>query len=101
MTYWLSVVRFVPDPARGEFINVAAIAGNDTNGDWKVRAVSNWKRAKLIDPEDVLGAVANFIGTLQSQLEDEEVQAGALSVVALQRMSEEMRNVVQVSSPIP
>ncbi len=53
MTYWMSVVRFVPDPARGEFVNVGAIAGSDETEEWEVRAVANWRRAKLVDDRNV------------------------------------------------
>ena len=28
MPYTYSLVRFVPDPARGEFVNIGAIAGD-------------------------------------------------------------------------
>ena len=34
MRFVYSLVRFVPDPARGEFVNVGAIAGSEESSDW-------------------------------------------------------------------
>ena len=45
MRYLYSVVRFVPDPARGEYVNVAAILGSEETGEWDVRQVENLRRA--------------------------------------------------------
>ncbi len=105
MTYWMSVVRFVPDPARGEFVNVGAIAGSDETEEWEVRAVANWRRAKLVDDRNVLGAVMNFIGDLQARVEIPQgsfaIDETALSLEHLQRLSTEMRNIVQITTPFP
>lgn len=46
MRFVYSVVRFVPHPARGEFINVAAIVGSEALGVWKSRRVGNAHRAQ-------------------------------------------------------
>jgi hypothetical protein len=35
------MLRFVPDPARGEFINIGAIAGDDDSGEWELRLLQN------------------------------------------------------------
>lgn len=96
MSIWLSVVRFVPDPAKGEFINVGAIAGNDGSEEVEVRAVSNWSRAKHLDEHNTLSAVMDFISTIQDQAADESI-----SKVDIFRLSEEMSNVVQIGPPVP
>lgn len=103
MSYWLSVVRFVPDPGRGEFINVAAIAASDDlEGDWDIRAVANWKRAKQFDDHGVLPAVMEFISDLQNRLEPtDDLFAKRLSLADLRTFSQQMRNVVQISTPVP
>ena len=49
MTYFFSMLRFVPDPARGEFVNIGAIAGDEETQDWELRLISNLKRARSID----------------------------------------------------
>lgn len=105
MTYWLSVLRFVPDPARGEFVNVGAIAGNDDNEDWEIRAVSNWQRAKKFDEGGTLPAVMNFVSQLQlrAEMQQEELldRGERLTVARLRQFSTEMRNLVQISEPVP
>jgi hypothetical protein len=43
--YVYSVVRFVPDTFRGEFVNVAVIAGYEETGEWLVRcsrSIAGW-----------------------------------------------------------
>lgn len=54
MEYLYSVVRFVPNPTLGEFVNVGIIAGNDDLRDWSVQWLRDMRRAKGLD--DVLGA---------------------------------------------
>ena len=44
--YIYSVLRFVPNPASGEFVNIGAIVGSDENGEWELRTVENAKRAR-------------------------------------------------------
>jgi len=104
MTCWLSTVRFVPDSGRGEFINVAAIAGNGDDSEIEIRAVSNWKRAKQLDEHGALSAVMDFVSSLQARVDsdsDPTTEKAKLSVGEIRRLSLEMRNAVQLSAPIP
>lgn len=105
MTYWMSIVRFVPDPGRGEFINIGAIAGSDAQDDWEVRTVSNWKRAKHFDERGALSAVVDFVANFQSRVEVAQESLSfaedGISVEDLRKMSDEMCNVVQLSAPVP
>ena len=57
MRYVYSVIRFVPDSARGEFINIGVIAGSDLTGEWDARTVGNLKRARYLDDAAILGSV--------------------------------------------
>lgn len=106
MGHWLSVIRFVPDPAKGEFINVAAVAGNDATEEVAVRAVSNWARAKRMDLQHTLAGVVDFVTGLQEIAElDQQMDLGKygerLSREAVERMCSEMQNVVQIGRPMP
>lgn len=106
MPNWLSIIRFVPDPGRGEFINVGAIAGSDETEDWEVQTVSNWKRAKWLDERDVMGAVMDFISVLQARVDTEgtlpaEGFRDRFTLENLKSLSMEMRNVVQLTPPVP
>jgi Protein of unknown function (DUF3037) len=43
--YQYSVVRCVPEPRTGEFINVGAIAGSAEDGNWDARLITSFRRA--------------------------------------------------------
>jgi hypothetical protein len=45
VSYQFSLIRFVPDPARGEFVNIGAVVGDDEAQDWELRLISNLKRS--------------------------------------------------------
>jgi hypothetical protein len=102
MTYHYSVIRFVPDAARGEFINLGAIVGDDEQQDWELRLISNFARARAIDVQGFLPAAMRFAGELEQLLPTELGPSDDhLSVDLLQRLSGEMNNIVQISTPTP
>ena len=109
MRYAYSLIRFVPDPARGEFVNVGAIVGSDESSEWQVRQVQNPVRARAIDVHRTLDAVWTFmdrVGTtidrfeasLHQSLFGPEVE---LNEEWLWRLHADHQNLVQVSAPTP
>ena len=44
--YLYSIIRCLPDPQTGEFVNVGVIAGDPATGDWAVRRLSNIERIR-------------------------------------------------------
>ncbi|HEX8075218.1 MAG TPA: DUF3037 domain-containing protein [Thermoleophilaceae bacterium] len=103
MSYFFSMIRFVPDAARGEFINLGALAGDADSGDWDFRLISNFKRARAIDAQGLLPAALRFAGELQERLplDDDGEDATAWTIENLQLLSGEMNNLVQLSAPTP
>jgi hypothetical protein len=103
VAFFFSVLRFVPDPARGEFVNLGAIVGNADSQDWALRQISNLKRANAIDGAGTLPSALELIGRLEDQLpgEDEGAISNALSLDRLRALSYEMNNIVQLSEPTP
>lgn len=105
MAYRFSVLRFVPDPGRGEFVNIGAIAGDDDSGDWELRLVQNLRRAKAIDEKGALEAALSFAARVEDHVDALELVPGtaveAMSTELLERWSGEMRNIVQVTDPAP
>lgn len=105
MGYHYSLIRFVPDAARGESVNLGAVAGDDDSRDWSLRVIGNPKRAKAIDEEGVLAAALGFTSVLEDHFLALEQLPGLgpepMSVALLRRLSSEMRNVVQLSPPAP
>jgi len=107
MRYSYSIVRFVPDPARGEFINVGAIVGSDDALEWGVRQVENLVRARHIDDHRSIGAVTGFLDDVGHQIDkfwnaqEDDGDYPAISETWLHELSNRMRNVVQLSDPCP
>jgi hypothetical protein len=106
MTYHFSLVRFVPDTARGEFVNIGAVAGDHATGDWDIRFVRNLSRAAAIDDKGALALALTFAAQLQADVAAEQIageasEVNAISLDRLRQLSEEMQNVVQVTPPVP
>ncbi len=108
MRYVYSVVRFVPDPARGEFVNVGAIAGSEDSSEWLWRQVENPVRARAVDDRKALEAVWAFLDRVGREMDEYEKAQESLfepsvelSEEWLQRLYAEHRNVVQLSPPTP
>jgi Protein of unknown function (DUF3037) len=104
MAYKFSLIRFVPDPARGEFVNIGAIAGDDEARDWEVRTISNHRRAKALDERGAWAAALGFVAGLDDRvaaLDERPGAAGSLTVGELERLATEMQNIVQLTPPAP
>lgn len=105
MSYRFSVIRFVPDPARGEFVNIGAIAGDETAQDWDLRFISNFRRARALDSRGALPAAIAFATGLGDQIQlDEQLQLAGpepASNETLTRLAEESQNIVQFTPPAP
>jgi hypothetical protein len=108
MRYLYSVVRFVPDPARGEFVNVGAIAGSEDSSEWLLRQVENPVRARAVDDRKALEAVWAFLDRVGREMDEYEKAQESLfeppvelSEEWLRRLYAEHRNVVQLSPPTP
>lgn len=103
MSYRYWTVRFVPDPARGEFTNVGVIAGDD-DADWAVtldprfvrnhgdfssdlRELAPWRRALT----RTVGDHAN--GGLDP--------TASMSSAVLEHMRRRQSNVIQLAAPMP
>ena len=108
MRFVYSLVRFVPDPAKGEFVNVGAIVGSELSSEWQFRQVSNPARARALDEErslDLVWAFCNRVGADIDRFEDSlcslfesDVE---LSEDWLENLHTQHRNIVQLSPPAP
>lgn len=108
MRFVYSIVRFVPDPARGEFVNVGAIVGSEESSEWQYRQVENPARARALDERQTLDAAWSFLDRVGRQIDDFE-RAGEtlfnppveLSEAWMERLYLDHRNLVQLSRPSP
>jgi Protein of unknown function (DUF3037) len=108
MRFVYSVVRFVPDPARGEFVNVGAIVGSEESSEWQLRQIDNPVRARAIDDHRALEAVWSFLDRVGRDIDEYETATERLlfdgvelSEAWLERLFVDHRNVVQLSQPTP
>ena len=102
MRFVYSVVRYVPNPATGEFVNIGAIAGSDETGDWSLRQAGNPRRARLFGPIESLNAVDAFMNEIGSKLDTFALMQGdEISESWLGDLQRRHRNVVQLSAPAP
>jgi hypothetical protein len=108
MRFVYSLIRFVPDPARGEFVNVGAIVGSDSSSEWQVRQVENPVRARAIDDRSLLDGVWSFIDRVGVDIDRFELEleslfgpTGELNEQWLEDLYRDHQNIVQLSPPTP
>ena len=108
MRFVYSLVRFVPDPARGEFVNVGAIVGSEESSEWAIRQIENPIRVRALGAPLALDAVWSFIGRVGDEIDTYEESLESLfeaetdlSEDWLDRLHNDHRNVVQLSPPTP
>jgi Protein of unknown function (DUF3037) len=106
MSFEFSLIRFVPDPARGEFVNIGAVAGSDAAREWELRLVSNLSRAKALDDRGVLAKAFAYAAAVEDHIAaldalEENSGAEPISSELLRRRATEMHNIVQFSPPAP
>ena len=108
MRYVYSVVRFVPDPARGESVNLAVLAGSDDSSEWELRWVDSRKRARALDDRGVLpGAIAGVerlareIDDYSEAIDNDLAPSVELSEGWLRSLSTHSLNTIQFSAPLP
>lgn len=106
--YLYSLVRCVPDPRTGEFVNIGAIAGNAATGDWSIRQVSSERRAIKLAGAAPLEAVHGFLARAQEAIElqdtlldDESSEGDYLTEDWLHGLYRDHRNTVQLAPPAP
>jgi Protein of unknown function (DUF3037) len=106
MPFQFSLIRFVPDPARGEFVNIGAVAGSDEAQEWELRLVSNLSRAKALDDRGVLSKAFAYAAGLEDHISALEATSGSggaapISSELIRQRATEMHNIVQFSPPAP
>jgi hypothetical protein len=104
--YLYALVRCVPDPRTGEYINIGAIAGNPKTGDWAVRQVTSDRRALKLAGAFELAAVHGLLARVEEEIDSrhnllELGEGEPLSAEWLERLHHDHRNVVQLSVPTP
>jgi len=93
-----ALLQFVPDPGKGEFVNVGALAGDEEAGEWGLRLVGSYRRAKALDEFDALPVALAAVTELEELIDG---RAEELTGNDVRQLSSEMRNVLQLSDLRP
>jgi len=104
MSFQFSLIRFVPDAARGEFVNIGAVAGSDDTGEWELRLVSNLRRAKSLDDRGRLPQALAFAAGLEDHISGElqlVEPVAPMSKEFLRQSATDLQNLVQLTPPAP
>ncbi len=109
-----SALRFVPDPARGEFVNIGLLIGSEQTNEWQLRTIENLRRAKALDSMGVLNQALAVLMDLRTDLDSFSYSAQGLFEISerfapslqageewLKRLHEDWQNVIQLSPPAP
>lgn len=106
--YVYSTIRFVPNPASGEFVNIGAIVGSEESGEWELRTVENPKRARQLDVNGILDKVFYVTNNIAKDIDlfvdsAEELTPSDLEIneAWLNRLYDDSQNVIQFSQPTP
>ncbi|GHE29468.1 hypothetical protein GCM10017673_35080 [Streptosporangium violaceochromogenes] len=74
--YIYSIIRCLPDPRTGEFVNYGAIAGSPVTGDWDVRRLSRTDRIHRF-AASVLNVASDFTLRLEATLDARRAPSGS------------------------
>ena len=106
-----SIIRYVPDPARGEFVNVGVIAGSDLTGEWEVRCLDDLAASadRLAGDGSTISAVSEFVKEVGQVFYERRALGRPLlegpppvpSEAWLDQVHTDSRNIVQLSEPAP
>ena len=105
MRFTYSLIRFVPDPARGEFVNVGVIIGSEESSEWRVRRIEEPRHVRSVDENALLGAVWSFIDRVEADIDNLDavhvLPEVELTEDWLWRLHADHQNIVQLSAPTP
>jgi len=108
MRYTYSILKYVPDPVRGEFINIGALLGSEESNEWRLKIVDNYSRAKKIDEGGILPLVLEHLSTLAAEIDDFTSAQESLyppekeiNLAWLADLHQSSQNILQFSLPTP
>lgn len=104
--YLYALVRCVPHPRTGEFINLGAIAGDPATGDWAVRQVNSERHARKLASTAILESAHSLLARVGEEIDEQlslldDGRSEPLDEAWLNRLYHDHRNVVQLTQPTP
>ncbi|MFB6258950.1 MAG: DUF3037 domain-containing protein [Flavobacteriales bacterium] len=106
--YVFSLLRFVPDPLNGEFVNVGFIVGSQETEEWHLDQIQNPKRAECLDFNNIFKFVQSDIYDIRKKIDEYTESFEELIPIDervnedwLHALSDDLKNVLQVTQPTP
>lgn len=99
-----TIIRYLPNPLVGEFINVGIVVLDPRSGEWGFRQVRDYKHLFRLADEKSAGIIENFFDSLPNNAVAYAPKAGTDTERAsnwLTAMEASNRSVVQLSTPMP
>jgi hypothetical protein len=103
MRYEFSVIRFVPDAARGEFVNVGLIVGSEQRDECEVRLAESRRRALNLTGREIVDPLWSYLNDFRNGIRQRsgEWQDFHFSAIWLSRLWSSDRSSLQASPPAP
>lgn len=96
-----SVLRFVPDPARGEFVNVGVLVGSDTTRECRVTLTRRSKRGSHLADSRVRTNFWTYLRDFRSEVDSAQSRDRGFSEAWLRRVWQDSGNLLQLTEPAP
>ena len=97
-----SVVQYVPDIARGEFVNVGVIAGSDVTSEWVLIRISDTARAEAFGDRAGVEMSMDHMARIEERIaHTEDGDTSAPSEAWLEQLYVDHRHTVQFKRPCP
>jgi hypothetical protein len=100
--YLYSVLRYVPRPKRGEFINLGVVAVDSDGTDVAFEVTSDWRRARLLGRNEDIQMLQKLAREWKKRLRSPSEQLFSIdraSAEWLETMQARSANVIQLSEP--
>ena len=97
-----SVLRYMPDAGKGEFVNIGALAGSEDLDQWDIRLTNHWTRVRALHRSASRACVLDLLRPLLMVVEENEKgsEGSELSESVLRALSSDPRSAVQVAPPL-
>jgi len=105
--YLYSVIRFVPDPAIGERVNLGILVGSEDSNEWEICTVDDMSRAAELERSfetKVLPEVRDRLEHLAEELDTFTPDAGSGFVpdeAWMRQLAYDNQNALQFDPPLP
>ncbi len=97
------LVRYVPDPVKGEFANIGVLlremGGDDASRQTRVRFTRDWTRARCLDRDADIGLLEAMEGEIEARLRLGPADPKSTVAMIVSQMQDSFSNSIQMTEP--